>query len=89
MINLLQFFQGPEGENSSKRLAGISATFVALVIAIATAIHFINTAKDKELIDLIETLCLFSASLLTAGLAEKYLRKYANKDNDNSNNISN
>lgn len=87
MTNSIKFLQGPEGENSSKRLAGISATFVALVIAIVTAIHFINTAKDKELIDLIETLCLFSASLLTAGLAEKYLRKYANKDNNNSNNI--
>lgn len=83
-MRFTQFFQGPEGDNSSKRLAGLTTTFVMLGIAIAVAVHFINTAKDKELLDLIETLCFFAAGLLAAGLADILMTKKYGKNMANT-----
>lgn len=79
-MNFIRFFQGPEGENSSKRLAGLATTFVLLGISIATAVHFIKADKNAELIDLIETLCFFAAGLLAAGLADILMTKKYGKN---------
>lgn len=79
-MKFLTFFQGPEGENSSKRLAGLLTTFVMLGISIATSVHFIRTDKNNELIDLIETLCFFAAGLLAAGLADILMNKKYGKN---------
>lgn len=75
----LQFLQGPDGESSSKRLAGLLITIVILYIAFRACEHFIATAKDAELNNLIETLCFFAGGLLTAGLAEILMKKKYNQ----------
>lgn len=82
-MNLIKFFQGPEGENSSKRLAGLATTFVLLGISIAAAVHFICVKDAKNLLDLIDTLCLFAAGLLAAGLADILMTKKYGKNLSN------
>lgn len=83
----VKFLEGAEGENSSKRLAGLTTSFVMLGISIIAAFHFIIDDKDAELLDLIETLCVFAAGLLTVGLADilmskKYGKNLANTDSN-------
>ncbi len=78
-MNFIRFFQGPDGENSSKRLAGLLVTIDILYIAFHACEHFIATAKDAELNNLIETLCFFAGGLLTVGLAEIFMKKKYNQ----------
>jgi hypothetical protein len=74
-MKILQFFQGVDGENSSKRLAGIATTFVMLGLAIFGGVHFIRQDNNRDFLDLVETLSMFAAGMLVSGLAETLMKK--------------
>lgn len=79
-MKFLQFFQGPDGENSSKRLAGIAATLVMLGLSIFGGIHFIRHDNNRDFLDLVETLCMFAAGMLVTGLADIFMKKKYDKN---------
>ena len=69
------FFQGVNGENSSKRLAGIATTFVILILSVIGGFAFLQDSENADFLNLIETLSLFAASLLISGLAETLIKR--------------
>ncbi len=74
-MKFLTFFQGPEGENSSKRLIGISAGFLFELLAGIGALVFLWQNKTDKFLDLVELIGYFSSYLLTTGLADHFLKK--------------
>jgi len=69
------FLQGINGENSSKRLAGLATTFVILILSIVGGYVFLTHKKNADFLNLIETLSLFAASMLISGLAETLIKR--------------
>ena len=74
-MNFLQFFQSTNGENSSKRLAGIATTFVMLGLSAVGGYVFLKHGKNADFLDLVETLSMFAAGMLVSGLAETLMKK--------------
>lgn len=74
-MKILQFFQGPGGENSSKRLAGLATTFVTLGLAIVGGYVLLKRDDKEEFLALVELLLWFAASLLISGVAEFLIKK--------------
>jgi hypothetical protein len=79
-MKILQFFQGPDGENSSKRLAGILTTLVMLALSSVGGYAFLKNHDYKNFLDLIDTLCLFASGMLVTGLADIFLKKHYGKN---------
>lgn len=69
------FLQGVNGENSSKRLAGIATIFVVLILSLIGGYVFLKHESNADFLSLIETLSVFAASMLISGLAETLMNK--------------
>lgn len=78
-MSFLTFFQGPEGENSSKRLIGISAGLLFEILACIGALVFLWQSKDDKFLDLVELIGYFSSYHLTTGLADHFLKRRGKK----------
>lgn len=79
--NLSQFFQGPSGENSSKRLIGIVGGIALIYLGVRGGEHFLSIDNSEDFLNLFDRLCIFVASILGLGLADYKLKK----DNKNEN----
>ncbi len=78
-MKFLQFFQGPDGENSSKRLAGIASTFIMLGLSTIGGYVFLKHGKNADFLELVDTLCWFAGGLLGLGVADILLKKKYDK----------
>lgn len=83
---MLEFLQGPDGESSSKRLAGLATTIVILVLASIGGIRFLDQQKNADFLELIDTLCWFAGGMLGLGVADILLKKKYDKPKDNIDN---
>lgn len=78
-MKILQFLQGPDGENSSKRLAGILTTLVILGLATIGGYTFLAHEKNADFLELVDTLCWFAGGMLGLGVADILLKKKYDK----------
>lgn len=69
------FFQGPNGESSSKRLIGIIAGIVLAVLAFVGGMFFLIKNDAENFLDLFNQLGIFAGYMLTAGLADNFLMR--------------
>lgn len=69
------FFQGPGGEASSKRLIGIIAGIVLVTLAFVGGIFFLIMNDAENFLDLFNQLGIFAGYMLTAGLADNFLMR--------------
>ncbi len=83
MNNFLNFFQGPDSENSSKRLIGIIAGIVFCVLALVGGLHFLEKDQAQDFQNLLETVGYFSGTLLGLGIADILLKKKYDKSTNN------
>lgn len=83
-MKLIEFFQGPEGENSSKRLAGLSASFVFLVLSMAGGILFLKRNDARSFLDLLDSVSMFAIAGLGLGIFDVFFKKRYDKNNLNS-----
>lgn len=67
------FFQGPNGESSSKRLIGIIAGIVLVILAFIGGVFFLIKNDAENFLDLFNQLGIFTGYMLTAGLADNFL----------------
>lgn len=74
-----EFFQGPDGENSSKRLAGVFSTFVLLVLAFSGGVVFLIRNDSKSFLDLLDTISLFATGTLGLGVFDLLFKKRYDK----------
>lgn len=81
---LCQFLQGPDGEASSKRLAGISSAFIMLVLSLAGGIVFLVRNDPKSFLDLLDTISLFATGTLGLGVFDNLFKKRYDKSNANN-----
>jgi hypothetical protein len=80
MSKISEFFEGANGQNSSKRLIGIIAGLVFCLLAFIGGLNFLEKNQSKEFQDLIESIAWFSGSLLGLGLGDIFLkRRYDSK----------
>lgn len=84
MNNFLNFFQGPDSENSSKRLIGIIAGIVFCVLALVGGLHFLEKEQPQDFQNLLETVGYFSGTLLGLGIADILLKKKYDKPSPNA-----
>lgn len=78
-----EFLQGPDGENSSKRLAGILSTFVLLILTSSGGIVFLIRNDSKSFLDLLDTISLFATGTLGLGVFDLLFKKRYDKANPN------
>lgn len=78
-----EFFQSPDGENSSKRLAGLLSTFVLLTLASSGGIVFLIRNDSKSFLDLLDTISLFATGTLGLGVFDLLFKKRYDKTNTN------
>lgn len=78
-MKILQFFQGPDGENSAKRLAGLVTTIVLLGLSAAGSYVFLKHGKNSDFLEIIDNLCWFGGGLLGLGVADILLKKKYDK----------
>lgn len=80
---MLEFLKGPDGENSSKRLAGLSAAFVFLILSIAGGITFLIEKDARSFLDLLDGVSLFSIGGLGLGVFDiLFKKKYPKKEGE-------
>lgn len=78
-----QFLQGPDGEASSKRLAGIISAFVMLILSFTGGIVFLIRNDPKSFLDLLDIISLFTAGTLGLGVFDNFFKKRYEKTNPN------
>lgn len=83
-MNFDQFLEGPDGEASSKRLAGISSAFIMLVLSLAGGIVFLVRNDSKSFLDLLDTISLFATGTLGLGVFDNLFKKRYDKSNANN-----
>lgn len=69
-MNIINFLQNSDGENSSKRLIGIASGFIVCYLAIRGGEHFLAIKDSKSFNDLVETVAIFSGTMLGIGFGE-------------------
>lgn len=69
------FFCGPGGEASSKRLIGITAGIVLATLAFIGGLFFLIKNDAENFLDLFNQLGIFTGYMLTAGLADNFLQR--------------
>lgn len=79
-MKFLEFFQSA-GENSSKRLAGLSATSIFLLLALIGGVAFLIQGKPESFQGIIDSLALFAGACLGLGLFDKLSTAITSKDN--------
>lgn len=79
-MKIFQFFQGPTGESSSKRLIGILSGICLIVLALLGGFCFLIKNDTENFLDLFNQLSIFSGYMLTAGLADNILIKKNEND---------
>lgn len=70
-----QFFQGPSGEKSSKRLIGIIGGTALIYLGVRGGEHFLSVDNFEAFLRLFDSLCIFVASLLGMGLVDHKLKQ--------------
>lgn len=75
-----QFFQGPSGEKSSKRLIGIIGGFALIYLSVRGGEHFLRIENSEAFLRLFDSLCIFTASVLGLGIADHKLKNKNEKD---------
>lgn len=82
-MNIFEFLQGPDGESSSKRLAGLLASFVFLILSIAGGIFFLIKNDARSFLDLLDGVSLFAIGGLGLGVFDiLFKKKYPKKDGE-------
>lgn len=79
---LAQFFQGPNGEKSSKRLIGIIGGIALIYLAIRGGEHFLAQDNSEAFLRLFDSLAIFVAGVLGLGLADHKNKKENEKVSD-------
>lgn len=74
-MNFLNFLQGPNAENSSKRLAGISAMILALTLSLLGGIFLLKHNQIDDFLSLVNSLFLTGGTLLGLGIADNFFKK--------------
>lgn len=80
--NLSQFFQGPNGEKSSKRLIGIIGGVALVYLAVRGGEHFLEKENSEAFLRLFDSLAIFVAGVLGLGLADHKNKKENEKVSD-------
>ena len=80
LSNLQQFFQGPNGEKSSKRLIGIIAGISLIYLSIRGGEHFLFVDNSEAFLRLFDSFCIFVVSILGLGIADHKLKKSNKKE---------
>lgn len=84
--SICEFLSGPSGEKSSKRLAGLSAAGVFLLLSTVGCFVFLKRGDAGSFIQTIEAVAMFAGASLGLGIFDNlFKRKYANNktiDND-------
>lgn len=83
-MSFSEFFQGPDGENSSKRLAGILSTFLLLILAFSGGIVFLMRNDPRSFLEILDTISLFATGALGLGVFDLLFKKRYDKNNSNS-----
>lgn len=80
--NLSQFFQGPNGEKSSKRLIGIIGGLALIYLAVRGGEHFLAKENSEAFLRLFDSLAIFVAGVLGLGLVDHKNKKENEKVSD-------
>lgn len=73
-----QFFEGPSGEKSSKRLVGIIGGLALIYLAVRGGEYFLNKENFEAFLRLFDSLAIFVAGLLGLGLADHIAKEKNN-----------
>lgn len=85
-MKIIKFCEGPSGEKSSKRLAGLCAAFVFLFLSLLGGFTFLQQGKAQEFLNLLDGLAFFSFGGLGMGIFDNLIKsKYAKTDNNSGN----
>ena len=74
-MKIAEFLQGPDGENSSKRLAGLLATFVFLLLSSVGGYFFLQRNDHKSFLELLDGVSLFAIGGLGLGVFDVFFKK--------------
>jgi hypothetical protein len=85
---ICEFLNGPDGEKSSKRLAGLAATVIFLSLSIVGGYVFLKRGDARHFIELLDVVAIFAGSAIGLGIFDNLFKaRYANKnDSKNSDN---
>ena len=72
---LAQFFEGPAGSKSSKRLIGIIGGIALIYLAVRGGEHFLSVDNSESFLRLFDSLSIFVAGILSLGLIDHKLKK--------------
>lgn len=75
MLSNKNFFQGPNGEYSSKRLIGVFAGFCLVTLSFFGGVYFLIKNDPENFLDLFNQLGIFTGYMLSAGLADNFLMR--------------
>ena len=79
---LAQFFEGPAGSKSSKRLIGIIGGIALIYLAVRGGEHFLAQNNSEAFLRLFDSLAIFVAGVLGLGLADYKIKKENEKVSD-------
>jgi hypothetical protein len=79
---LAQFFEGPAGSKSSKRLIGIVGGIALIYLAVRGGEHFLAQNNSEAFLRLFDSLAIFVAGVLGLGLADYKIKKENEKVSD-------
>lgn len=79
---LAQFFEGPAGSKSSKRLIGIIGGIALIYLAVRGGEHFLAQNNSEAFLRLFDGLAIFVAGVLGLGLVDHKLKKENEKVSD-------
>lgn len=74
-MKYIHFFQGPDGENSSKRLIGIVGGLAFIILCLIGGMVLLYAKNTANFLDVIQLLGYFSSYHLTTGLVDHFLKK--------------
>ena len=79
---ILQFLTGANKELSSKRLVGFIGSAVSLLLCLVACVVLLLNKEYAHVLDIIDSIFIFSGSLLGLGLGENFFNKKNAKDNN-------
>ncbi len=78
---MTNFLQGPDGENSSKRLAGLVSSFLFFILSSVGAVYFLFSKDTKSFLEILDGLSLFAFGGLGLGVFDVlFKKKYGTKN---------
>lgn len=82
LSKLTQFFEGPTGSKSSKRLVGIIGGIALIYLTFRGGEQFLAQNNSEAFLRLFDSLAIFVASVLGLGLADRKIKKENEKVSD-------